>query len=86
MVRYTGVKEEMTTDDGREREVGKLGKTGMIVWVFSGIFALLFIFGSTHPMTFYVGVIFLGINWSVVAIYIMWTIAGKVDGLVTKHL
>ena len=74
----------MSKIDGREREIGKLGKTAITIWLFSGLFGIIIIVGSTRPESFYVGLLLLGINFSIMIIYIMWKIAGKLDEMVGK--
>lgn len=74
----------MSKIDDREKEIGKLGKTAITMWLFSGLFGIIIIVGSTRPESFYVGLLLLGVNFSIMIIYIMWKIAGKLDEMVGK--
>ncbi len=76
----------MSKIDDREREIRKLGKAAITMWLFSGLFGIIIIVGSTRPESFYVGLLLLGVNFSIMIIYIMWKIAGILDEIVGKKV
>ena len=75
----------MSRIDDREKDIGKLGKTAITIWLFSGLFGVIILMSSSTPLGLYLGWFFLFISFVVVIIWVMWYIAVKVDELVVRH-
>lgn len=69
----------------REREIGKNTKRGIVICLFSSIFGIMIVSGSTKPESFYVGTVLLGISISVMIIYLFWWIACKADDFIGRQ-
>jgi len=74
----------MSRIDDREKDIGKLGKTAITIWLFSGLFGVIILMSSSTPLGLYLGWFFLIISFVVVIIWVMWKIAGKLDEMVVK--
>ncbi len=75
----------MSKIDDREREIGKLGKTAITIWLFSGLFGIIILMSSSTPVGLYLGLFFLFVSFIVVVICAMWYMASKADEWVGRH-
>ena len=73
----------MSRTDYRERDIGKLRKTAITIWLFSGFFGIIILMSST-PVGLSLGCFFLFVSFIVVVIWGMWRIATKADELVGR--
>jgi len=67
-----------------ERELGKLTKFVVVVWMFSLFLGIVFLTGDSVG-TFYIAIFMFTVNVSVTVIAIMWHIACKMDDIVGKY-
>ena len=74
----------MSRTDYRERDIGKLRKTAITIWLFSGFFGIIILMSSSTTVGLYLGWFFLFVSFIVVVIWGMWRIATKADELVGK--
>ena len=74
----------MSRTDYRERDIGKLRKTAITIWLFSGFFGIIILMSSSTPRGLYLGWFFLFVSFIVVVIWGMWRIATKADELVGR--
>ena len=74
------------TEEGREREISKSTRTGVTIFIFSGMFGILIVLGGTRPESFFIGLFLLFISFMVVVMYAFWWIATKADSFIGKHL
>jgi len=72
----------MSRIDDRGGYIGKLRKTAITIWLFSGLFGLVILMSSSTPVGLYLGWFLLIISFVVVIICGMWYIATKADELV----
>lgn len=70
--------------DGREREIGKMTKAGVVIWLLTGIFGIFILVGSTRPESFYVAIFLLSINFSIILISMIWKVSGYLNKIVGK--
>ena len=75
----------MSRIDDREKDIGKLGKTAITIWLFSGLFGVIILMSSSTPTGLYLGWFFLFVSFVVVIIWVMWYIACKADELVGRY-
>ncbi len=74
----------MSRTNERSEDIGKLRKTAITIWLFSGFFGLIILLSSSTPTGLYLGWFFLFVSFVVVIIWVMWKIAGKLDEMVVK--
>ena len=74
----------MSRTNERSEDIGKLRKTAITIWLFSGLFGIIILMSSSTPTGLYLGLFFLFVSFVVVIIWVMWKIAGKLDEMVVK--
>jgi len=75
----------MSRTSNGKGDIGKLRKTAITIWLFSGFFGVIILMSSSTPTGLYLGWFFLFVSFIVLVIWAMWNIASKADELVGRH-